>query len=1154
MKNTMRGASGAALLAALAGVAPAWSQQAQTVQTAPQAPASQAPSATDQTAPPVEEQADPGSRVVVTGQLIAGATEDAPLPVETFSMEDLQDQGVPTAAEFLRALNISSEASGASDGTIAGAAAGFANVNLRGLGTGRTMVLLNGRRFMESGTFGADINTLPMMAVGRVDILKDGASVTYGAGAVGGVINYITRRDLDGFEVEGDKKFYADSDGEENIQLLWGKSYDASNMLFGVSYTNQHDLRTMDRDFAVLPYKLLPGAYLPTAANPSDYYTFDPATGSIRNQFRDYTLAQCQALGGDRLGNLNTSVAATSQNNCAVRQQPFYNLVEDMTYLRGYFEFNSDISDNLEFHAEVQYAKTDTPHFASTPSLANGQKRATETNPANTGYTSQVIGYFTVPYTQTLYNAQGVATGVSAPNPYSVEFFNRASANGTAFGANNVAAGTFVRGDLLTTDAWRPVFSGGNPLYPDNLRYEASLRERWGGSLQLKGKFAEDGLFGRFLPPDTTFDYSTSYSLYSNVIQRSDYAISRMENALRGYGGPSCNAVDRVPTVIGRIPDRSEFAAGAAGTTAFNNAVAAVRYAYDQSVGIQSDTLPGTNGCLYFNPFASSFQTNKLTGAANTAYGGASFQNDPALMRWLVQDRFVDNRAEALTVEATYTGVVPWFELPGGEIGWAVGSQWRMTETRVLPLGSTEDLQFLSQRCAWGDQGLPGNFVGQSACNAISGPYYGSGIGRVLTQSSDRQVISFYGEAQIPLLENLNIQAAVRREEFQAVTGDIWKVAAKYDPLDWLSFRASYSTNFQAPPDSITSVGPQVSGVYTASLLRTVPTTLNTLAGITPEEDKGSNIGVIFAPELFDGQLRASVDFWEFTIDKEIANTTLAVVLSSVFGTAAPIATTAANCSAAFVKFVTFQDNVCNQGSTTANQITNILQYQLNTGGFFENGLDFKADYTHAFGPGDITVGFDATQVMHYKVKGYSVPDPVSGAAIPYLQSFNGIGSTNFTRAGTVMPEWRSNAFVRYSMENHTFNLRWNFVSGVQDDNVLFKTGGGSNNANEAGCTNPKSTAPGNCIAINSDDTFATYGYYPKDWENFDFTYVYTPSFIDDLEFRLSVMNVLNKNPMPAANANSGGIGASAQNRVGYLNGFGDPRLRQIEIGITKKF
>src|SRR5262249_39517351 len=160
-----------------------------------------------------------------------------------------------------------------------------------------------------------------------------------------------------------------------------------------------------------------------------------------------------------------------------------------------------------------------------------------------------------------------------------------------------------------------------------------------------------------------------------------------------------------------------------------------------------------------------------------------------------------------------------------------------------------------------------------------------------------------------------------------------------------------------------------------------------------------------------------------------------------------------------------------------------------------ENGLDIKADYTHAFGPGELTVGFDATQVLHYKVKGYDVPDPVTGASIPYLASFNGLGSTNFTRAGTVMPEWRSNAFIRYSMENHNFNLRWNFVSGVQDDNVLFKTGGGSNNANEAGCTNPTSTAVGNCINILSDDTFATWGYYPNFLENFDSTDIYTPSF-----------------------------------------------------------
>jgi hypothetical protein len=405
-------------------------------------------------------------------------------------------------------------------------------------------------------------------------------------------------------------------------------------------------------------------------------------------------------------------------------------------------------------------------------------------------------------------------------------------------------------------------------------------------------------------------------------------------------------------------------------------------------------------------------------------------------------------------------------------------------------------------------------------------------------------VISYFGEVQLPILDNLNVQAAARRESFGPIEGDIWKVAGKYDLFDWLSFRASYSTNFQAPPDSVNVVGPQPSGVYTPSLLRTVPTTLNTLSGITPEDDIGSNIGVIFAPMVFGGQLRASVDFWEFTIDKEIANTALSVVLADVFGTSSPTPTTLVrSCNPAvarFINFVSFVDNVCN-ATTSANQITNILQYQLNTGGFFENGLDFKADYTHDLGPGEISFGFDATQVLHYKVKGYSVPDPVTGAAIPYLGSFNGLGSTNFTRAGTVMPEWRGNAFLRYNMENHNFALRYNYISGVQDDNVLFKVGRGPDGILGT-AANP------------GDDEFATYGYYPSDWSDFDFTYIYAPSFVTDLELRVSILNIFDDDPMPAQNANSGGTSGTGQNRVGYLNGFGDPRGRQIEIGVSKRF
>src|SRR5690606_11786873 len=106
-------------------------------------------------------------------------------------------------------------------------------------------------RFASSdGGAGADINTLPMMAVGRIDVLKDGASVTYGAGAVGGVINYITRKDVDGFEVSASKKYFADSDGEDSIEVLWGAQTDTGNLLLGGSYGKRHALSSADRSFS----------------------------------------------------------------------------------------------------------------------------------------------------------------------------------------------------------------------------------------------------------------------------------------------------------------------------------------------------------------------------------------------------------------------------------------------------------------------------------------------------------------------------------------------------------------------------------------------------------------------------------------------------------------------------------------------------------------------------------------------------------------------------------------------------------------------------------------------------------------------------------------------------------------------------------------
>ncbi|RYG36658.1 MAG: hypothetical protein EON93_04765 [Burkholderiales bacterium] len=691
--------------------------------------------------------------------------------------------------------------------------------------------------------------------------------------------------------------------------------------------------------------------------------------------------------------------------------------------------------------------------------------------------------------------------------------------------------------------------AGGNPGYEDGKHYEWTQRERWGGTIGLKGDFTPDSLLGQFLPANTSYDVSATYNLYSFLQSRPGIYRSRLENALRGYGGPGCKALDRVPTAIGRIPDRAEFAAGTAGTNAYNLAVFNVRQAYDRSVGIQSDTAPGTDGCQYFNPFASSYETNIASGVSNAAYAGAAFQNTPEMMRWLQNDRVYDQRSEAMTIDAVLTGELPWFELPGGKIAWGGGLQWRQTEVTNVPKGSADDVSLGSQRCAWGDLGLPANYVGQDQCLANSGPYYDAGVGRLIPTNNDRQVLSIYGELQIPVLDNLNFQVAARHEEYTTISGDIWKIAGKYDVLPWLSFRGSYSTNFQVPPDSIANIEPQRSAVYIASLLRAVPSTVVTVPGITPEDDTGANIGVIFAPEVFGGQLRASADFFEFTILGEIATTSLtAALFPNVFGTAAPGPSTLANCSATFASFVTFEGGSCVQGTSNAAAINNILQYQLNTGGYITNGVDYQFDYTHDVGPGEMTVGASFTNTLVYKVKGYNVPTP-GGASIPYVTSFDGLGSTNLSRGGTVATEWRGNAFLRYRFDDHLFNLRMNYIQGVQDDSSLVKVGSGPDGIVQAGCT-----TLANCATLGSDDQFATYGWYPNDYTDFDLNYIWSPSFMQDLEVRVSVLNITDENPMAAQNANSGGIGAGTANRTGYLNGFGNPRGRQFSVGLTKKF
>ncbi len=148
----------------------------------------------------------PMQRVEITGSAIRQVESETPLPVQIVTREQIEKAGVTTAAELM--TRISANVGGLTDGAsinVGGDQRGFNSANLRGIGTSSTLVLLNGRRmanFASPGDdSGVDLNNIPAAALARVEVLLDGASALYGTDAIGGVINFITRKDFRGVEL-----------------------------------------------------------------------------------------------------------------------------------------------------------------------------------------------------------------------------------------------------------------------------------------------------------------------------------------------------------------------------------------------------------------------------------------------------------------------------------------------------------------------------------------------------------------------------------------------------------------------------------------------------------------------------------------------------------------------------------------------------------------------------------------------------------------------------------------------------------------------------------------------------------------------------------------------------------------------------------------
>ncbi len=438
--------------------------------------------------------------VVVTGTSAEATATELPYSVAVVARRELEEQGSPLVTELVKALSLSHGVVGERQSwynanEIAAVPETVANVNLRGLGASRTLVLLNGRRqvYLPARLIGGryvDINSFPSIAIERIEVLKEGASAIYGSDAVAGVANFLTRGDFEGLEMTGSHEFFEGA-GDTNVGGIWGRQLGSgTNLVVSAEYLTRQQLTPEERDWALHPFIPAAGAWSYTG-NPGAFLMPSLTDNESPSEFISklagehvpagsvFVDPRCQDFGG-HLENIT----------CRFRYQPWDNLLEQNNHFRAFAEINGELGDDSNYHIEALWAEAGTPAWVTTPSF-----------PPIKPYDGLQI--------------------VPAENPGRQAFCQQ---YGSSVGFNSSAH--------CLEDDWyffgRLVgHSGPGRTLERNSRTQR-LAASWDGGVDI--------LEGH----DNRLDLALSYSRSSgNVNQPGEYAY-RKYLAFRGYGGPGC--------------------------------------------------------------------------------------------------------------------------------------------------------------------------------------------------------------------------------------------------------------------------------------------------------------------------------------------------------------------------------------------------------------------------------------------------------------------------------------------------------------------------------------------------------------------------------------------------------------------------------------
>jgi len=553
--------------------------------------------------------------IVVTGSLIAGSREDAPAPVEVIQAEELGAQGNPSLLELTKRLPASAGVLGdASQFDIRSQFnEGVASVNLRGLGPQRTLVLLNGRRLVATGSGNlplVDVNLIPAGALARIEILKDGAAATYGSDAIAGVVNFITRTGQRGFQASGDYRLVDGSEGDWNAALSWGGTLGPARVLLSGGYNHRGELTTLDRGFSYLPYEANPQGGWSGGGAPGNF-DFDATLNGVRFDADE----GCGAVGGFR------SLPGSSADLCQTQYLGFTNLVEPEDRYQLFADVEIDLSDAATLRLTGLYGRTETV-LTTSPSYL-----PTIAPSANAAFGGG--GLFVIPQ-------------------YAPALADYCARFGSASGCAVDAGGVPQAPALAFPVRFRPVLLGGNPLF-DNER-QTSVLPRSSDLYQFTGEVTAR------LGPSIDLVAGLTWSEYDRYFEGGDSFVDLLQNALAGFGGESC-AYATPQSRAGLTAQQLAAVAGTGGCHFFN----------PFSTGIAANAVTGAANPNYAgasNPLGLSLAP------------GAGLINDASTLDdfyTIIQRKANTRQWVGDVVLSGASGVA----LPGGEVDFAIGAQYR---------------------------------------------------------------------------------------------------------------------------------------------------------------------------------------------------------------------------------------------------------------------------------------------------------------------------------------------------------------------------------------------------------------------------------------------------------------------------------------------